>query len=477
MATRLSDPFPQFWSSSAAYSGGTLYFYQTASATPLAVYSDETLQTSIGTSISLNSAGRFDTDVFLQNTAYKIVLKDSDGVTVWTADPVRPSDFLSFPKWSVGSGNPNGVVAGTASSAGVMPDKYWDFSNNIEYTCTTTGTSSTAVWAALNASASTPSVPPPQGRLTPTSGTPVISADVISGTAVYYSPYLGNLIPIYNGSSMIPTEFSELTLTLASQHAVNQIYDVFVFSNSGVLTVVTGPAWTTATAGSGARGSGAGTTQLSRVKGLWTNTVSMTGRNGATTYTIGANLATYVGSIFIDGTAAQVSCHVTYGQNRKHGVWNAYNREPITLQTGDGTASWNYTTATIRASNNVPATWASASYNVGSGTTCNGVIAFCGLPDEGVAVENTQAADGGSTGVFAKIGIGVNSVTANSGTSGGFFTSPAGPVHNMHGPAKYTQVPFIGLNTYTPTEFSTASGTTTWYGSSADMLLTAKWLG
>jgi hypothetical protein len=116
---------------------------------------------------------------------------------------------------------------------------------------------------------------------------------VNAATPVFYTPFTGNLILIYNGSRHVPTEFTELTLDLVSAHAVNAIYDVLVFSNNGVLTAVTGPAWTTATAGSGARGTGAGTTQLSRLNGYWVNTVSMTGRNGSSTYSIGANLATY----------------------------------------------------------------------------------------------------------------------------------------------------------------------------------------
>src|SRR3990167_6791621 len=224
MAQRLSNPFPQFWSSSAAYSGGTLYFYATGTDTPLAVYSDKTLDTSIGTSIELNSAGRFASNVFLQNVDYKIVLKDSAGATIWTADPVCGSDFIAYPLWTVGSGSPSDVVAGTAGSSGVIPSAYWDYTNSILYFCTTTGTAATAVWTAVNASAATPAVPPPQGRLTPTSGTPFITTDAISATAIYYTPANGNLVPIYNGASLTPTEFSELTLTLAAQHALSTLY-------------------------------------------------------------------------------------------------------------------------------------------------------------------------------------------------------------------------------------------------------------
>lgn len=463
MAARLSNPFPQFWSSSAAYAGGTLYFYATGTSTPLAVYSDHRLVTSIGTSIGLDGAGRFETDVFLQNQDYKVVLKDADGVTIWTADPVSGSDTITRPIWSSGSGSPNGVVAGTAGSAGVLPDVYWDYLNAVQYVCTTSGTTTTAVWAAINASAATPAVPEPQGRLTPTQATPVISADVISATGLYYTPYKGNLVPIYNGSIMVPTEFTELTLLLASQHALNQIYDVFVFSNSGVLTLVTGPAWSTATAGSGARGSGAGTTQLARVKGLWTNAVSMTGRNGSSTFAVGANLGTYLGSIFIDGTAGQVTCHTSYGQSRKFGIWNAYNRKRIVLKGGDGTASWAYNTATVRPSNN---------------STANSLSVFAGLPEDGYDLSFIQTIQtASSTTTSGKNIIGWNATNAISGTALGSSTNTSAYTFQLPGLAAFNQVPSIGVNVVYALETANTNATTTFMGTEANMLLSAKWDG
>lgn len=468
MAARFSNPFPQFWSSSAVYSGGTLNFYVTGTSTPLAVYSDETLVTSLGTSITLNSAGRPSTNIFLQNTSYKVVLQDSDGIVIWTADPVRPSDFLSFPKWSVGSGSPNGVLAGTAASSGIMPDKYWDYTNSIEYTCTTTGSSSTAVWTALNASASTPSVPAPQGRLTLTSATPVISADVIAATSVYYTPYHGNLIPIYNGSSFTPTVFSELSLTLASQHAANTIYDVFAFSNSGVLTLVTGPAWSNSTANSGSRGTGAGTTEYARVQGFLTNAVQITGRNGSSTYTVPANQGTYVGSIFIDATAGQVTCHRSWGTNRKDGVSNAYNRVRILMKGGENTG-WSWGTNSWRAVNDKPTSFSSNSFNVGSGTTCNSIIVFTGLAEEEFRLEYRGKMASNSS--YA-VGVGWNATNALSG----FYAATTAPNSTAMSiaPGTYIAPPSLGINVAIAIENALA-GTSTLVAGEDDSLLTAEY--
>jgi len=68
---------------------------------------------------------------------------------------------------------------------------------------------------------------------------------------------------------------------------------------------VFGPAWATSTAGSGARGTGAGTPQLTYQSGVLVNAVQIAANNGASTYTIPASQCTYVGSVFVDATAGQ----------------------------------------------------------------------------------------------------------------------------------------------------------------------------
>ena len=419
--------------------------------------------------MTLNSAGRAATQIFLQDLQYKVTLENSAGSIIWTADPVYASDYSTYAQAYSYAGSPNGNVAGTAGSGTVPADMVWDSTNNILYVCTTTGTSSTAVWTAVNATAATQATPQPQGRLTPTSATPVLAADVASHTACYYTPYVGNLIPIYNGSSMVPTTFSELSLGFVSAHAANTIYDLFVFSNSGVLTLVTGPAWSVSTAGSGARGTGASTTQLTRLNGLWVNTVQITGRNGSTTYTIAANLATYVGSVFMDTVAGQVTYYRSWGQSRKFGLWNAYNRVPIVLKAGDSTASWTYATASWRSSNNAAA---------------NTLAVFSGLAEEIYTLEMTQRVDitlpsGGGVLRTVQFGIGVDSTSSpnsyavpgmtDNGTTGvGSSTS-----HSTH----HILAPSIGVHNINALEFGNATGTWTFYGTESQMVLSASWMG
>ena len=235
MSQRFSSPLPHFVDTAGRpYSGGSLTFMQSNSTTPLATYSDAGLTVANTNPVVLNAGGWPSVAIFLQNRDYRVILKDSDGNTIWVQDPVRSSDFASFPVVTPIAGDPNGQLAGTAGSSGVQPSVAWDYQNQIWFVCRTTGNAATAVWVALNAQAATPTVTPPQGYLTLSSGTPIMTGDVSAATSVFYTPFVGNLIPSYNGSRMVPTEFTELTLDLVASHAANAIYDCFVFNNSGV---------------------------------------------------------------------------------------------------------------------------------------------------------------------------------------------------------------------------------------------------
>jgi hypothetical protein len=66
---------------------------------------------------------------------------------------------------------------------------------------------------------------------------------VTAAANVYWTPYHGNQIGLYNGSSWDPITFSEITISLASGFVTNKNYDVFGYNNSGSLALET-LAWT-----------------------------------------------------------------------------------------------------------------------------------------------------------------------------------------------------------------------------------------
>lgn len=70
----------------APLSGAKLYFYASGTSTPKDTYSDVALTTANSNPVVADSAGRFG-DIFMSG-AYKVILKTSLDVEVWTADPV-----------------------------------------------------------------------------------------------------------------------------------------------------------------------------------------------------------------------------------------------------------------------------------------------------------------------------------------------------------------------------------------------------
>lgn len=330
-------------------------------------------------------------------------------------------------------------------------------------TSVTDATSSSLVTAPQGYLTPCPAASPPTGC---TAGQPVPTGDVTIGvghtvTGLVYSPVVGgNRVPIYNGSSMVMFTFPELTLTLASTHAANALYDVYVFSNAGTPTLVTGPAWVTSTAGAGDRGSGAGTTQIANVNGVWTNAVVMTGINGATTYSsIPANQATLLGTILVSGSNGVLTFTRTYGQSRVWPLANLYNKLPLLLKVGDATPNWSYNTASFRNSN---------------GSAANSATILNVLTQEPLDVVFSQNMTTVNTAVIAAVRVAYN------GSAAGFITqatTAGGGTNAWTLQGLYSTLPTLGINTIQMQEEGNAAGTNTWFGTETNNLMTAKWRG
>lgn len=335
-------------------------------------------------------------------------------------------------------------------------------------------------------------VPMPEGRLTPVSNTPVITGDSSAATVIYYTPWSGLWNPIHNGTTIIPYQLSgQLQLTLTSAQASNGIYDVFLAYNGGTPVIGTGPSWAAGTSGSVtpgscARGTGSGGTALTRLNGVLVNAaaVSLTWNTGSgnNTLSVPANQGIYLGSIYVDATAGQVTCNLSYGQNRKYGVWNMYNRVPILLSVGDPTSFWQYgnPSGTTRASNGAPSTYSATVFNAGSGTAANGCVALCGIAEEAINVTFRQVVGYSATNVSTSnpgvngwyIGMGVNSTTSFTGDSGYIIGQSAGWTAT---PTISTQVaPPLGLTNIAALESVLQGAVADYYGTSSFMRLVAS---
>lgn len=193
----------------------------------------------------------------------------------------------------------------------------------------------------------------PQGRLTLTSHTPVMTADVTAATTVYYDSYVGNQVPVAGSSLMIGSD--EVSMGLSTSNVLSgNLYDIFGVSNGGALAICVGPAW----ASTSSRGTGAGTTQLALSNGLETDANSLTHCYGGTAGTtdlgpIAANAGVYLGTIYATAngqTKMQFSpASASGGANTVRGIWNAYNRVSARSISRDSNSSWVYGTATWRA--------------------------------------------------------------------------------------------------------------------------------
>lgn len=212
------------------------------------------------------------------------------------------------------------------------------------------------------------SLPSPQGRLTLTAGVPVLSSDVTAATSIYYSPLVGEIVPLFDGTDWgvksflsSATDTTGLTLALDSDsghtgyHQSGKVFDLFVFLDGSTVRLGTGPAWSTVTA----RGTGASTTELEMHRGVWVNKQSITVRFGTAagnTVTLSARRGTYVGSF---ACSANGQTEMTFrptaaagGTANKLYLWNAYHQVPMHALCRDSTDTWTYATSTIRSANN-----------------------------------------------------------------------------------------------------------------------------
>ncbi len=110
-------PKPQFVDANGdPMSGGTLQTLAAGSSTPQVTYTDSTGGTGNPTTITLNVRGESPNEVWLTaGLSYKLILKDSAGVTVWTVDNVAGVNDVSgsLDEWKASAVTPT-FVSGTS---------------------------------------------------------------------------------------------------------------------------------------------------------------------------------------------------------------------------------------------------------------------------------------------------------------------------------------------------------------------------
>lgn len=217
-------------------------------------------------------------------------------------------------------------------------------------------------------------VVPPTGRLTLTSNVPVTTSDVTAATTLYYTPYQGNAVQIYNtvSSQWITYGFTQLSLSL-SGFAGNNCFDIFIYNNSGTLTLIQ-IAWTNNTTRA---------TALSRLNGIYVSSSN--------------NGYLYLGTIYTPtGGQTQDAVSGRY-------VWNYYNRINRPINYYGEAGNWTYSGGTYRQANGNTAYLVQFAVGV--------------LEDNFTASVNAYYAPSGTSG-DKFIGLGLNNTTTPAGQNG-----------------------------------------------------------
>lgn len=340
-----------------------------------------------------------------------------------------------------------------------------------------------------------------QGRLTLTTGTPVITSSVTAATTLYFALFNGDNISLYDGTQWKRQRFTEQSILLTDAQtgtttnlskvvtgltSTSQLVRGMLVTgiNVGVGAVISSIDSTTqVTVSVNSTGSASNTmtfklntstnydvffvqaTGKLQLSNAWTNGitradaistqngiyVNTSAINATDSNTIAATTGLYLGTIQTTGTAGQTECSFVKdsvaGATVKWFVWNLYNPIPVDMFIYDSTNSWNYTTATWRAAN--------ASNN-------NRIEYVQGLSLGQIKAEVKGSASNNTNTVNASVGVGIDATDANSAQVEGAAAGLNFPYASY---AIYSGYPGIGYHYLQWLEISQAGiGITTFTG-------------
>ncbi len=376
--------------------GAKLYSYLSGSSTPSPLYSNADL--AIGHRLSnpvvADASGVFPI-MYMDALSYRIFITTTDGTTIF------PAQDDIYDLWQLTAGtvqNANTVYAGPISGTAAVPT----FRALVVADLPT---------ASINVGLC-------EGRLTLSSGVPVTTADVLAATTVYWTPILGNRIALYDGSAWSLYSFTEKSIAVPA--STSQMYDVFIYNNSGTLTLEL-TAWTNDT----------------------TRATALTTQDGVYVKT-GATTRRYLGSVRTTAVSGQ-----TEDSFAKRYCWNYYNRVNRPMRKTDATASWNYSSTTRQA----------------NGSAANQIDLVCGVSEDGLGVKVGGSFTNSTLNAWGQVAIG------EDGTS--IHASCIYALSNVYVAAariiivaSLDLIPAVGRHFYTWLEGTSGDATGTFYSAS-----------
>jgi hypothetical protein len=347
-----------------------------------------------------------------------------------------------------------------------------------------------------------------QGRLTLTTNVPVTTSDVSGATSIYFTPYNGNLVSLYDGTRWKLYSFTQLTLAVGTV-VPNQAYDVFLYDSNGTLTLES-LEWANATAtmtiatpgvvtwtahGMVTGNSVMFTTTGALPTGVSANTRYFVNVINANTFNLATTLANLVAGTYVATTGSQSGTHTARGPHAratalttqngvyvktgdttrrylgsflatsttatedsgggisnqvggKRFLWNMYNRQPRPINVIDTANTWSYSGNTYRVAN-------------GAAAPLNCVEFLCGLPE--VVVEaNLHASGHYATATHWTTGFGLDGLTIVGRTSSVYTNNTS-----LSNASTYRNLPGLGYHYLTWLEKSTDSVAVTFAGDDA----------
>lgn len=265
----------------------------------------------------------------------------------------------------------------------------------------------------------------PGGRLTTESGVPISSSDRTSQGTLYYTPYLHDYIRLYDGTRPKLYLFTERSLSLTMTSGKN--YDVFLYDNSGTLTLELSAAWTNDT----------------------TRADALAWQSGVGWVKSGSATRLWLGTIRASGTNVTESSWARTDAAARSFVWNAYNRIRRPARVIDSTSSWTYTSATKRQRR--------GSSNNQVEFVCGDLMAF--------QARSMSQSNRSTSSTWNYDGIGVDSTSVNAGEEGVIQCVNSGFFEVTY--TEHSASVAAGYHYVCPLEWTyDASGTGTWYGGS-----------
>jgi hypothetical protein len=269
------------------------------------------------------------------------------------------------------------------------------------------------------------------GRLTLQSGVPISTTDQTSKSILYFTPYNGDKISLYNGSSWATYTFTERSVTLGTL-TNNTNYDVFIYNNSGTL-VLELTAWLNDTTRN---------TSITMTNGVYLKTGALTRR--------------YLGTIRTTSTTT------TEDSASKRFVWNYNNRINCRMFKQYAASSWTYATANT--------------YRYLGNNSANSLAFVNGIMEDNIFVMASAVSSG--SGIQRELAIGFDSEwstsSAGNGTSEYQATGVQAEASNESYQSFANRIPGLGYHVAYALELQNSTTTVTYYGGTGSGI-TANW--